>query len=133
MNIEKALRLRYRWPSPAGELTLEQLWQLPLQSHRVGATANLDDTAKEVNRQLKSQGDESFVSQTPSAVKTELEEKLAIVVHVISVRMEEAALAKAAAERAQKKAQLLEILHDRNNEDLRKKTPEELEAMIAEL
>lgn len=133
MNLEKAIRAKFRFPSPAGELTLEQLWDIPLQSARAGKVANLDDTAKEVNRQLRLQAEESFVQTTTNKAKVELEEKLAVLVHVIQVRQAENAAAAAALERKNQKAKLLEILEDRTNQDLLKLSPEELRAKIEAL
>ena len=59
MDFEKASRIRLRFDTPQGSLTVEDLWQLPLTS-RTGR-ANLDDIAKSLNRQLKETAEESFV------------------------------------------------------------------------
>lgn len=132
MNLEKAIRNKFRFPSPVGDLTLEQLWDLPLQSTRANRP-DLDGVAKEVNRHLREQAEESFVETSPSPVKAELQEKLDIVVHIIkTLQAENAAARDIAAKRAQKH-KLLEILAAKKDQDLQGKSIEELEAMIAGL
>lgn len=132
MNLERAMRKKYRFASVVGLLMLEQLWDLPLKSTRE-QVPDLDGVARKINSELKTQVEESFVETSTNVLKEELEEKLEIVKHIIAVRQEENKAMADAAERKRKKAALLDILHDRNNEELRKKTPAELEAMIAEL
>lgn len=132
MNLfERASRQQYRFPSPKGDLTVEQLWQLPLQSTKAGH-ADLDTVAKAINRGLKAQAEESFVDTTSNASKDE-EAKLAIVVHIIGVKKAENAAALQRAEKATMKARLREVLAIRTQEDLLKKTPEELQSMLEAL
>jgi hypothetical protein len=51
MNIfEQATRRAIRFESAKGDLSVEQLWDLPLQSRN---QFDLDTVAKTVNRQLK--------------------------------------------------------------------------------
>lgn len=132
MNYEKALRQQYRFPSVAGALTLEQLWDLPLKTTRNGRP-DLDGVAKEVNYELKKQVEESFVETSTNPLKAELEDKLEIVKHIIAVRQAENAAERDAAARKQKKAELLELLHDKRKEELKGKSVAEIEAMINEL
>ena len=59
MNLfEIATRKKLRFPSLKGELSAEQLWDLPLSS-RVGL--DLDNIAKAVNKDLKAEEEDSFV------------------------------------------------------------------------
>lgn len=125
--FENATRNKYRFPSLRGELTAEQLWDLPLQS-KTGF--DLDNVAREINRNVKAQAEESFVNTTANPAKGQLEDKLAIVVHVINVKQAENETARNAAARTAERQRLLEILHVRTQEDLMKKSPEEIQAMI---
>ena len=52
MNIfEMATRKKIRFNSPQGDLSTEDLWDLPLSS-KVNGKANLDDIAKDLHRLL---------------------------------------------------------------------------------
>jgi len=130
MDIQLAIRQKYRFPSSKGGLTLEQLWELPLQS-KTGF--DLDSVAKDVNQMLKAEAEDSFVVPANNTRKQALENMLAIVVHVIKTRQAENAAAANAAQRRAQRDQLNEILHMRTQEDLMKKSPEEIKAMLAAL
>lgn len=132
MNFENALRKKYRFPSIVGDLTIEQLWDLPLQSTRANR-ADLNSVAKEINRSLKTQIEESFVETSNNPLKAELEEKLEIVKHVIAVQKAENEAERTVAEKKAKKAELLELLHDKRKEELKGKSTAEIEAMIEAL
>lgn len=129
--FERAARRAYRYPSNKGELTTEQLWQLPLQSKN---GFDLDSVAKAINAQIKASAEESFV--TPAAVdnpSTELKYMLGIVVAIISTKVAERDAAQTAAVRKAERDRLTQILHLRTEQDLMQLTPEELQKRIAEL
>lgn len=95
MNIfEKATREKFRYPSAKGQLTTEQLWELPLTAK---SGFSLDEVAKAVNAELKAVDTESFVATETNPAKATLETKLEIVKHVIAVRIADDRAAKAAA------------------------------------
>ena len=127
--FEQAARLKLRFDSPKGWLTAEDLWDLPLLSSR---SANLNDIAKSLNRELKESADEDFVnpSEKPNVV---LKLKFDLVKHVIDVRLAEAAEAKQAADRRDKKDRLLELIARKQDESLAAKSVEELQAMVESL
>lgn len=135
--FEIASRKKFRFPSVVGELTVEQLWDLPLTATtRAPATAyrnDLDSVAKAVNAELKSVTEESFVNVRPHPAKADLEIKLDIVKHVIAVKMDERAKADAAADRAEKRRKLAEALANKQDESLRNMSEEEIRAKLAEL
>lgn len=126
----KAARNKYRFPSSKGPLTFEQLWDLPLQSK---TDFSLDGVAQDLDRQVQAAGRTSFVDKGSNPIKTELEEKLAIVVAVIETKKAENAAATDKARRRVEKDQLLEILHDKKKADLLGLSTAELEARIAAL
>lgn len=128
--FEIASRRKYRFPSIVGELTTEQLWELPLTAGR-GAT--LDSVAKAVNSDLKSISDESFVVTTPNPRKGELENMLEIVKHVIAVKIEDRRRADAAADRADKRRKLIEALANKQDDAIRNLSEDEIKAKLAEL
>ena len=127
MSFELATRNKYRYPSSKGELNTEQLWELPLQS-RTGF--DLDSVARGINTQLKSLTEDSFVETSTNPVKPELENKLAIVVHVIKTKQAENEANRNSAARKAERDRLSEILHIRNQEELMKLDPAELQRRI---
>ena len=131
--FEKASRLKLRFDTPKGSLSVEDLWDLPLVIHKGGtAAAGLDNLARNLNKQIKEASDDSFVTKT-SAVSTVLQLKFDLVKHVIDVRLAEAALAEDAAEKRQKKQKLLEILSRKKDAELEGSSIEDLEKAIAAL
>lgn len=131
MNLfEIASREGYRFDSVKGALTVEDLWALPLTTRANGAS--LDSVAKQINSQLKTSVEESFVTQKTSA-DTTLTNKLELVKYIISVRMEEANVAKVRADKAQEKAKILEILARKQEQSLENSSEEDLLAKLAEL
>jgi hypothetical protein len=84
--FEQAARLKVRYSTAKGQLTVEDLWDLPLTS--TTGKANLNDIAKGLNRELKNADDEDFVNRATST-NTELALKFDIVKHIIAVRLAE--------------------------------------------
>lgn len=129
--FEPASRNKYRFETPQGEITTEDLWDLPLSSARAGR-ANLDDIAIGLNRQIQDQGTTSFVKKA-TPVRESLQNKLDLVLYVIGVLQSEATEAETKRANAQKKAQVLELIANKENESLSGKSIEELQALAASL
>jgi hypothetical protein len=130
--FERATRERFRFDSPQGLLTTEDLWNLPLSSP-TGSRANLDDIAKGLNKKLKALGDEeSFVTEkrTTDDVTPVMFE---IVKHIIKVRLAEADVRKKARENSEKKQAIMAIIAKKQNEKLEGTSLEELQAMVEAL
>lgn len=126
----EALRKKFRFPSPAGMLTTEDLWDLPLTSAK---GANLDDVARALYKQLKETSDiVSFVSAA-NPKDSDLQNKLEIVKGVIKVRVEERDLAKASKERSEKKQRLMEIINKKQDAELENKSVDELKGLLESL
>ena len=131
MNIfEQATRRAIRFESAKGDLSVEQLWDLPLQSRN---QFDLDTIAKAVNRQLNVVTEESFVSVRENPAKETLSLKLEIVKHIISVKLQEAEEARNRANKASEKEKLLRLLDEKQNEALRALTPEEIQERLKAL
>lgn len=131
MNIfEQATRRAIRFESAKGDLSVEQLWDLPLQSRN---QFDLDTIAKAVNRQLNAVTEESFVSVRENPAKETLSLKLEIVKHIISVKLQEAEEARNRANKASEKEKLLRLLDEKQNEALRALTPEEIQERLKAL
>lgn len=119
-----ASRKKYRFPCVLGNLTTEQLWELPLTSERAGV-ATLDNVAKSINAEAKNAKEESFVTVKSSAA-TELENKLEIVKHIIGVKLAELETAKQKRIREDQRALAKEILANKQIEKMQGMTEEEL-------
>lgn len=131
MNIfEQASRRALRFSSERGLVSVEQLWQLPLQSKN---GFSLDAIAIAVNRELKALAEESFVAQGSNPAKAELELQLEILKHIIAAKQAENADARAAADRKAEKARLLEILDRKQGQELESLSADDLRARIAAL
>lgn len=128
--FEKALRKKYRYPSNKGDISSEQLWDLPLQSK---TSFDLDTVARTINRQLREIEDDSFVDTGTNPVKTELADKLAIVIYVIKAKQAENEAARDTAAKKAERDTLLEALHDAKKAEILKLSPSELEARIKAL
>lgn len=128
VNIfEAASRLKLRFDSNVGLITVEDLWTLPL-SHT--SKVSLDGIAVALNKELKG-SEESFVT---NAKKDEIVKlKFDIVKYVIDVRLEEN---KKKTEEVQRKAKLENIdqlIAQKQNEKLANLSLEELEALKANI
>ena len=134
MNIEnlfqQAARQKFRFLSIKGDLTVEQLWDMPLTAR---GGFDLDNVAKQVAAELKAAGEESFVQKNSNPAKSKLEAKLEIVKHIIATKLEEAERAVKADQRSEERQKLLAVLDRKQNAALEELTPEQLQARLAEL
>lgn len=126
--FEKAARLKLRFESPVGQLSVEDLWDLPLTARNSGR-ANLDDIAIGLDKELKGASVTSFVRKsTKSNDVAKL--KLDIVVRVIEVRQAEADAAELKRVNAEKKQRILELIAEKQDEALKGKSVDELQALV---
>src|SRR4051812_47404695 len=111
MNIfEDATRNKLRFPSARGELTVEQLWDVPLRSKD---DFNLNAVAKVSSRALKDASEESFVETTRTPEHLRREAAMEVVKYVIDAKLAEEAAAKKRAENKVEKEKLLTILAEK--------------------
>jgi hypothetical protein len=122
-----ASRSKFRFNTTSGVITTEDLWDLPLTDSR---KANLDDVAKDLNRQLKEANQEqSFVK--PSAPKTnEIQAKFDLVLAVIKTKMEERDTAKALADKLANKQKIMALIDKKKDEALAGKSLDELQSLV---
>lgn len=131
MNMfERASRCKLRFPSKVGELTTEQLWDLPL-THK--SATSLDGIAMTVHRELKDLVEVSFVAAKPDPRKDTLELQLDILKHIIASKQAAADAAQKALETRQRKERLLAALASKEEKELEGMTREQIEAEIAKL
>lgn len=123
-NFQKASRLKLRFSTNKGELSVEDLWDLSLES--------LDVIAKAVNKKLKDESEESFIGKksTNNAV---LELKMEILKEIIAIKLKEKEAKALRAVKSAKLAQLKELANSKTNEQLSGMSLEEINKLILEL
>lgn len=126
----KATRKKFRFPSDKGELTVEQLWELPLTSRN---GFNLNAIAIAVNTELRSLTEESFVEVDPNPRRSQLRDMLEIVKYVIATKQAEAKAANDRVAKAALRENLREALAAKKTEQLNSLSVEELESQLAAL
>jgi len=133
MNLfEIATRKALRFPSVKGELTVEQVWQLPLLNRGIN-TVDLDTVARTINNELKALGEESFVNKGANPRRGDLQVKLDIVKHIIETKQAEAERAEKRQANAQERQKILEILSRKNDQMLEGMSQGDLEKKLAAL
>lgn len=129
--FEKAVRWKLRFSTPVGQLTTEDLWDLPLTSNKA-RVANLNDLAKSLFKETKDADDVDFVNPKVEPNK-ELKASFEIVKHVIGVKIRERDAAEKAQETRAKKARILELIAKKQDEALAEKSEEELRALVSDM
>lgn len=128
--FETASRMALTFSTNRGDLPTDSLWSLPLQSK---SGFDLDTVAKGVARDLKALDEESFVAVQTSPAKERLSLQLEILKRVIEVKQEENAAKANAAQKAAMRQRLLSILGDKQDEELKGMTKEEIQKQLDEL
>ena len=121
--FEVAVRNKFRFPFK-GVISVEDLWDLSVQQ--------LDSIFKTLKSQEQKAQEESLLdTRTPEdeALKTKIE----IIRYIVTVKLDEAKQAERAKENRDQKQKILGILAEKQDADLRNKTPEELQAMLNQL
>ncbi|EBW9290197.1 hypothetical protein B7N40_23035 [Salmonella enterica subsp. enterica serovar Bovismorbificans] len=121
--FDKATRLKLRFESNKGLLSVEQVWDLSLTA--------LNEMAKGLSRQVKAaETDEEDFIGTKSAVDSELQLRFDVVKHIIGVKLKERDDSKDAAERKANNQVILELIQRKKQQELENKSVEELEALL---
>ena len=119
----KATRKKFRFPFK-GMISIEDLWDLNV--------VNLDTIFKTLNGEAKKAKEDSLLS-TKSTEDKELDEKIEIIKYIVSVKLAEADKREKDAAIREEKRRIQEILANKKDEALQKKSVEELEAMLNKL
>lgn len=127
--FEIASRKAFRFPSVKGDLTTEQLWELPLSGKQ---QFDLNNVAIGINKSLKAISEESFINVAPKG-KADLETKLEIVKHIIAFKQSEQEAARDKADKAAKREKLVQALAKKQDEALGNMSEDDIRAKLAEL
>lgn len=127
-----ATRKKFRFDTCKGQVTVEDLWDLPLTA--TNGRPNLDDIAKELYKKMKDENEMSFVKPTSQVSKefNIIKAKFDIVKYIIDVKLAEAEAAKKAKETKARNQRILGLIAQKEDEALASKSKEELLAMLAE-
>ena len=121
--FEMATRNKYRFPYK-GMISVEDLWDL--------SQTQLDSIYKALNKEVKANQEDSLMfSQTQTDL--DLQAKIEIVRHIYTTKEQDAARRTAAAENAEKKRRILEILEQKQEDSLKNKSEDELLKMLNEI
>ena len=121
--FEYATRNKVRFPFK-GMISVEDLWDLSL--------TNLDSIYKTLNKQVKQSEEESLLS-TKASVDTELEVQIAIVKHIVSVKLAEKEASEKAHAKREQKQKIMSIIATKENEALQNSSIDDLKKMLDEL
>jgi len=121
--FEVATRNQFRFAFK-GMISVEDLWQL--------SPRDLDTIFKSLNSELKKVKEESLL-ETKSMEDQILDVKIQIVKHIFNIKQEEEQLRLKAKENKEKKQRLMEILANKQDQDLLNKSSEDIQKMIDEL
>lgn len=132
MNIfEQASQLKLRFQTPVGQLSVEQLWDLPLKSNK---GLSLQKLAIEISAEITSKPTTTlsfFDSEDTTDPILSLKFEI---VKSISISKMEANKAKSEEKaRETEKAEILELIKEKEQEDRKKLSTEELKAMYEKL
>jgi hypothetical protein len=122
--FEEALRERYRFPSTVGLLNVEDLWALPVEK--------LDLVYKHLNSELK-QVTEGSLLTTISDKDKEVQNKIDIVKYIFTTKVADQNERLQAKDRSDKKQYLLSLLQEKQNDEYKSKSVEELQKLINEI
>jgi len=128
--FEVASRKKVRFDTHMGQLTVEDLWDLPLTSKT--GRLNLDDMAREFHGRMEATAATSFV-ETATNVDEAAELGFTLVKHVIDVKIVENKAHKDAKAKADERKKLLGILSNKKDEELEGLSVEEIEERLKAL
>lgn len=122
--FEQASRLKIRVASSKGDLTVEDLWDLPLESAR---GVSLDAVGTALQQKLNSQPQSLIGSKTESTTRDTL--ALDIIKHIIVTKQGENAAARGAAEQRALQQRAKEVLAKRADAALEGLSDDELKKL----
>ena len=121
--FEYAVRNKVRFPFK-GLISVEDLWDLSL--------ANLDSIYKTLNKRVKQSEEESLLD-TKTTVNKELDVQIAIVKHIVAVKLAEQEAREKAMAKKEQKQKIMAIIASKQDEALQNSSVEDLQKMLDEL
>ncbi len=122
--FEQASRLKLRFTTNRGQLSVEDLWDLKLE--------DLDTLAKGLNKEIKESSEESFIKTRTNANKL-LELKFNLAKHIIDIKLAEKEAKALKLQKAQKAETLRDLIAKKQLSAMEEKSVEELTKELAEM
>lgn len=117
--VKNKMRFNYK-----GVISVEDLFDLKVEE--------LDSIYKSLNSKVKQEEEDSLLQKKTKSV-TDLTVAIEIVKYIVAEKLEEVEARKKQRENKEKKQKLLAILADKQDEELKGKSAEEIQKMIDEL
>ena len=128
--FKQATKLKLRFSSVRGDLTIEDLWDLPLTSK---SNLSLDGVGKPIQKALRESDEDSLVA-VPTTSKNELNSlRLALIKEIISVKQEENLIKQNQAAIESQKALLKQALASKKIDEINGLSVEEIEKRLASM
>ena len=127
-KFEKATRLGIRFTTTKGDISVEDVWNLPLTSKSL----SLDSLAKSLYRELKESEEESFVTK-PTMKNSLIKLKFDIVKYIIDVKLQEKEEKEAKIVNKEKIEKIERVLQQMEDKELLESSKEDLLKMKQEL
>ena len=127
--FEQAARLKLRFSTSQGQLSTEDLWDLPLTHTK---QPHLDSIAITLAGKLNQATQLSFVDPKSTANDL-LKLKFDIVKHIIDVKLQERKDKENEKQKHAKRELIMQIIESKQTEDLKGKSMEDLKKMLEEL
>lgn len=121
--FEYAVRNKVRFPFK-GLISVEDLFDLSL--------INLDSIYKTLNKQVKQSEEESLLN-TKTTIDKELDVQIAIVKHIVAVKLAEQEAREKASAKKEQKQKIMAIIASKQDEALQNSSVEDLQKMLDEL
>jgi hypothetical protein len=121
--FEYVVRNKTRFPF-RGIISTEDLWDLSL--------TNLDSIYKTLNKQVKQSEEESLLN-TKNDIDEVLEVQIAIIKHIVAVKLAEQDAREKAAAKKEKKQKIMSIIAAKQDEALQNSSIEDLNKILDEL
>ena len=125
-QFEKASRVKLRFGTSLGQLSIEDLWDLPLTSVR---KVSLNSIAQGVHREIQESSEINFVASS-GGVNTTLQLKMDIVKHIIEVRVGENEAKSNQLAKTQRNERIQELIANKKDEELSNQSVEDLEKLL---
>jgi len=130
--FEIASRAKLRFETTKGLISVEELWDIPLQ----GKAVSLNELAKAYKKRVAAGQEEDFVAMSSrtsgnSNAVVELDQiAFELILHVIDVRVKESRAAEEAVAEEQRKSKIREIIAKKKDSALENMSVEELEKLL---
>lgn len=125
--FEKASRLKLRFESPRGMLSVEELWDIPLTNKN---GMNLDEIAKTIFMKLRDDVNISFVNDNSETKDDMMQLKFDIIKHIIDIKKSERNAHDLDTKKKEENKKIMALIAEKQDDALKGKSIEELQAML---